>query len=78
VYGICDKVTYERFFQEIQGRLMKEEEKAKKYDQLKKEIKKGANPIKIDDTEYIVISEELIKWMTEGTGTNMTPRSDCG
>jgi len=57
---------------------MKEEEKAKKYDQLKKEIKKGANPIKIDDTEYIVISEELIKWMTEGTGTNMTPRSDCG
>jgi len=57
---------------------MKEEEKAKKYDQLKKEIKKGTNPIKIDDNEYIIISEELIRWMTEETGTNMTPRSDCG
>jgi hypothetical protein len=57
---------------------MKEEEKAKKYDQLKKEIKKGMNPIKIDDAEYIVISEELVRWMTEGTGTNMAPRSDCG
>ena len=57
---------------------MKEEEKAKRYDQLKKEIKKGTNPIKIDDNEYIIISEELIRWMTEETGTNMTPRSDCG
>ena len=57
---------------------MKEEEKAKKYDQLKKEIKKGKNPIKIDNDKYIVISEELVRWMTEGTGTNMAPRSDCG
>jgi len=31
--------------------------------------------------EYLesgIISEELIRWMTEGTSPNSTPRSDCG
>jgi hypothetical protein len=25
-----------------------------------------------------IISEELIRWMTEGTSPHMSPRSDCG
>ena len=28
--------------------------------------------------EQVIISEELIRWMTEGTSPNLAPRSDCG
>jgi hypothetical protein len=28
--------------------------------------------------EQRIVSEELIRWMTEGTSPNLTPRSDCG
>jgi hypothetical protein len=28
--------------------------------------------------ESPIISEELMRWMTEGTSPNLTPRSDCG
>jgi hypothetical protein len=35
----------------------------------KKEEKKEADAI---------VNEELVRWMTEGTSPNSTPRSDCG
>jgi hypothetical protein len=25
-----------------------------------------------------IVSDELIRWMTEGTSPNLSPRSDCG
>jgi len=31
-----------------------------------------------ENTENTVVSEELVKWMTEGTNPNVVPRSDCG
>jgi len=33
---------------------------------------------KKSETELTLISEELIRWMTEGTSKNNVPRSDCG
>ena len=41
----------------------------------KKEEKKKLNP---KSTEKLIISDELIRWMTEGTDPNSAPRSDCG
>ena len=57
---------------------MKEKEKAKRYDKLTQDIKNGKNLVKIEDAEYLIINEELVRWMTEGTSANMSPRSDCG
>ena len=51
----------------------KNEEKRGEKPKVKREKKEG--DIK-DDTSYI--NEELIRWMTEGTSPNSTPRSDCG
>lgn len=45
-------------------------EPEKKMEKEKKEKKK----IKPED----LVSEELIRWMTEGTSPYHTPRSDCG
>ena len=28
--------------------------------------------------ETVIVSEELLRWMTEGTSPNLSPRSDCG
>ena len=36
--------------------------------------KKDKKKIKPED----LVSEELIRWMTEGTPPNHVPRSDCG
>ena len=47
---------------------MKEKNKSKK------EEKTAADKEK----EETIVSEELIRWMTEGTDPNYTPRSDCG
>ena len=33
---------------------------------------------KKEKKDAIVLSEEMIRWMTEGTSRNMVPRSDCG
>ena len=33
---------------------------------------------KLEKAEEIVISEELVRWMTEGTNPNLIPRSDGG
>jgi len=33
---------------------------------------------KKEKKDTIVLSEEMIRWMTEGTNANMVPRSDCG
>ena len=33
---------------------------------------------KNEEKETTIISEELVRWMTEGTSPNSTPRSDCG
>jgi len=33
---------------------------------------------KEESQEDVVISEELVRWMTEGTDPNHIPRSDCG
>jgi hypothetical protein len=57
---------------------MKEKDKAEKYDKIKEGIKNGKASIRIENAEYLIISEELIRWMTEGTSPNMSPRSDCG
>ena len=36
------------------------------------------NTEKLEKVEDMVISEELIRWMTEGTSPYLSPRSDCG
>jgi len=37
------------------------------------------NKTKKEETqEDTIISEELVRWMTEGTDPNYVPRSDCG
>ena len=46
----------------------------KEKNKLKREEKTEADREK----EETVVSEELIRWMTEGTDANHTPRSDCG
>jgi len=28
--------------------------------------------------DIAIVSEELVSWMTEGTPSNLSPRSDCG
>lgn len=33
---------------------------------------------KKEKKEITVVSEEMIRWMTEGTSKHMAPRSDCG
>jgi len=42
-------------------------------DKEKKEEKKRKN-VEPED----LVSDELIRWMTEGTSPNNVPRSDCG
>ena len=32
----------------------------------------------MEKKEATIISEEMIRWMTEETSRNMVPRSDCG
>jgi hypothetical protein len=46
----------------------------------KKEEKKREKAESEQDKEKEdpIVSEELIRWMTEGTNTNVAPRSDCG
>ena len=36
------------------------------------------NREKLEEVEDMIISDELIRWMTEGTSPNLSPRSDCG
>jgi len=36
------------------------------------------NEEKNKTVENPVISEDLVKWMTEGTNPYLSPRSDCG
>jgi len=36
------------------------------------------NKEKLEKAEQIVISDELVRWMTEGTSPHMVPRSDNG
>ena len=36
------------------------------------------NKEKLEKAEDIVISDELVRWMTEGTSPYLSPRSDCG
>jgi len=43
----------------------------------KKGEKRVEEKEKKDDTPTVV-SEELVRWMTEGTHPNQIPRSDCG
>ena len=33
---------------------------------------------KVETEENSMVSEELIRWMTEGTSPHSSPRSDCG
>ena len=33
---------------------------------------------KVETEEKSIVSEELIRWMTEGTNPYLSPRSDCG
>jgi len=40
--------------------------------------KKGQKTEKTEKKEATIISEEMIRWMTEETSRNMVPRSDCG
>ena len=41
--------------------------------------KKGEKSIKEREKEEpTIVNEELIRWMTEGTSSNLSPRSDCG
>ena len=57
---------------------MDDKEKALKWDELSEQIESGVSPVEIEGERYIVISEELVRWMTEGTSPHLTPRSDCG
>jgi ribosomal protein S25 len=45
-----------------------------------KEKKKKGEKIteKKEKEETPIVSEELIRWMTEGTSPHLSPRSDCG
>ena len=36
------------------------------------------NKEKLEEVEDMIISDELIRWMTEGTSPNLSARSDCG
>ena len=44
----------------------------------KVEEKKGEKKKEELEIEETVVSEELLRWMTEGTNPNHIPRSDCG
>jgi hypothetical protein len=44
----------------------------------KVEEKKGEKKKEELEKEETVVSEELLRWMTEGTNPNHIPRSDCG
>ena len=43
-----------------------------------KKAKRTAAEEKLEKAEEIVISDELVRWMTEGTNPNLIPRSDGG
>jgi len=51
-----------------EGVTMKEKSKEKKGEKKKEELEK----------KETMVSEELLRWMTEGTNPNHVPRSDCG
>ncbi len=36
------------------------------------------NTEKLEKAEEVIISDELVRWMTEGTNPNLIPRSDGG
>ena len=38
----------------------------------------ASEEVKIENTDFIINNEELVRWMTEGTNPNAQPRSDCG
>ena len=40
------------------------------------EKKRKEPKVKIEPED--LVSDELIRWMTEGTSPNLSPRSDCG
>jgi len=48
----------------------------------KEKLNKGENvdkkKEKVETEENSMVSEELIRWMTEGTNPYLSPRSDCG
>ena len=49
----------------------KDHEEEKRGEKKRKESKTTIEP---ED----LVSDELIRWMTEGTSPNLSPRSDCG
>jgi hypothetical protein len=57
---------------------MDNKEKALKWDELAEQLESGVSPVEIEGGRYIVISEDIVRWMTEGTSPNFVPRSDCG
>ena len=34
--------------------------------------------LKIESNRFMITSEDMVKWMTEGTNPHLSPRSDCG
>ena len=34
--------------------------------------------LKIESNKFVVTNEDTVRWMTEGTNPNLSPRSDCG
>ena len=44
----------------------------------RKRGEKNRNEAKIKVEPEDLVSDELIRWMTEGTHPNNAPRSDCG
>jgi len=34
--------------------------------------------LKIESNKFMITSEDMVKWMTEGTNPHLSPRSDCG
>ena len=57
---------------------MNDKEKAEKWDRLEDQIESGANQVEINGQTYLLISDEMVRWMTEGTDPRQAPRSDCG
>ena len=34
--------------------------------------------LKIESNRFMITSEDMVRWMTEGTNPHLSPRSDCG
>ena len=39
---------------------------------------KPEDELKIDSNKFMITSEDMVRWMTEGTNPHLSPRSDCG